>query len=138
MLAPHAEFTLVRASSAHRWQFFRRPIQGEGMSSESVVYYLNRQPDSDPVDETEWLFSALGQYTSAELRALLYVAQEPEFFELMRGLFALPDEIRSALQDFLTKTDPCATKIAVDADGRCILHRDALEPKARPPLKIVP
>ena len=46
------------------------------MSAESVVYYLNRPLASDPVDETEWLFSALGQFTGAELRELLYIAQE--------------------------------------------------------------
>jgi hypothetical protein len=59
------------------------------MSAESVVYYLNRVPESDPNDQTEWLLTALGQYTGAELRELLYVAEEPGFFELMRGLFAL-------------------------------------------------
>lgn len=107
------------------------------MSAESVIYYLRRQPDSDPIEEAEWLFSALGEYTGAELRELLYVAQEPEFFELMRSLFALSDESRSVLQDFLTKTDPRATKVSVDADGRCILHRETLEPKAKPPLKVV-
>ena len=64
----------------------------------SVIYYLNRAPANDPVDEAEWLFSALGQYTVAELRELLYVAQEPEFFELMRGVFALSDESRSVLR----------------------------------------
>ena len=74
------------------------------MSADSVVYYLNRAPANDPVDETEWLFSALGQYTVAELRELLYVAQEPEFFELMRGVFALSDESRSVLQKFLARS----------------------------------
>ena len=66
------------------------------MSAESVVYYLNRVPESDPNDQTEWLLTALGQYTGAELRELLYVAEEPGFFELMRGLFALSDESRHA------------------------------------------
>jgi hypothetical protein len=65
------------------------------MSAESVVYYLNRVPASDPNDQTEWLLTALGQYTDAELRELLYVAEEPGFFELMRGLFALSDESRA-------------------------------------------
>jgi hypothetical protein len=55
------------------------------MSAESFVYYLNRVPESDPNDQTEWLLTALGQYTGAELRELLYVAEEPGFFELMRG-----------------------------------------------------
>jgi hypothetical protein len=52
------------------------------MSAESVVYYLNRAPESDPNDQTEWLLTALGQYTGAELREFLYVAEEPGFFEL--------------------------------------------------------
>ena len=71
------------------------------MSAESVVYYLNRVPESDPNDQTEWLLTALGQYTGAELRELLYVAEEPGFFELIRGLFALSDENRAVLQQFL-------------------------------------
>jgi hypothetical protein len=95
------------------------------MSAESVIYYLNRQPDCEPVEDTEWLFSALGQFTGAELRELLYVAQEPEFFELMRGIFALSDESRAALQEFLAETDPRPTKVVVEADGRCVLSRTA-------------
>src|SRR5262245_44683262 len=79
---------------------------GESMSAESVIYYLNRLPVHDPVDETEWLFSALGQFTGAELRELLYIAQEPEFFETMRAVFALPEQSRSALQDFLQPPIP--------------------------------
>ena len=31
------------------------------MSAESVVYYLNRVPESDPTDQTEWLLTALGR-----------------------------------------------------------------------------
>ena len=73
------------------------------MSAESVIYYLNRTPAHDPAEDTEWLFSALGQYTGAELRELLYTAQEPDFFELMRGLFALPEHSRSVLLEFLTQ-----------------------------------
>jgi hypothetical protein len=76
------------------------------MSAESVVYYLNRVPESDPNDQTEWLLTALGQYTGAELRELLYVAEEPGFFELMRGLFALSDESRAVLQHFLETGHP--------------------------------
>jgi hypothetical protein len=45
-----------------------REVSGEEMSAESVVYYLNRVPESDPNDQTEWLVSALGRYTGAELR----------------------------------------------------------------------
>ena len=87
------------------------------MSAESVVYYLNRVPESDPNDQTEWLLTALGQYTGAELRELLYVAEEPGFFELMRGLFALSDESRAVLQQFLENGRPSAMKAAIDPNG---------------------
>ena len=84
------------------------------MSAESVVYYLNRAPESDPNDQTEWLLTALANYTGAELRELLYVAEEPGFFELMRGLFALPEESRAVLQHFLETGHASAMKAAVD------------------------
>ena len=48
------------------------------MSAESVVYYLNR-PEREPVEDTEWLFSALGQFTGAELRELLGFGRGKEF-----------------------------------------------------------
>src|SRR3954447_14435353 len=51
-----------------------------------------RPPESESSDAAERLFSALAQYSSAELLELLYVGQEPGFFQLMRGLFALPEE----------------------------------------------
>ena len=93
------------------------------MSAESVVYYLNRVPERDPNDQTEWLLTALGQYTGAELRELLYVAEEPGFFELMRGLFALSDESRAALQQFLETGRPAAMKAAIDPKGRLTLEQ---------------
>jgi hypothetical protein len=114
-----------------------RPSHGEKMSAESVIYYLNRPPQREPVEDTEWLFSALGQFTGAELRELLYVAQEPEFFEIMRGLFALSEESRSVLQGFLTNTDPRPAKALVDAEGRCVLSRNSSGEAERPPLKVV-
>jgi hypothetical protein len=107
------------------------------MSAESVIYYLNRQPDCEPVEDTEWLFAALGQFTGAELRELLYVAQEPEFFELMRGIFALPEEARASLQEFLAKTDPRPIKVIAEGDGRCVLSRTAPEGDGKLALKIV-
>ena len=106
------------------------------MSAESVIYYLKRPPANDPVDETEWLFSALGQFTGAELRELLYVAQEPEFFETMRAVFALPEHSRSVLQDFLASEDQHPVRAAIDSDGRCVLQRGAPQPH-KPQLKIV-
>lgn len=96
------------------------------MSAESVVYYLNRVPESDPNDQTEWLLTALGQYTGAELRELLYIAEEPGFFELMRALFALSDENRAVLQHFLETGLPQAMKAAIDPRGRLTIeHADS-------------
>ena len=108
------------------------------MSAESVIYYLKRPPAEEPVDETEWLFSALGQFTPAELRELLYVAQEPDFFETMRAVFALPEQSRSVLQEFLASGDPGPVSAAIEPDGRCVLQRGAApQPPPRPRLKIV-
>ena len=93
------------------------------MSAESVVYYLNRVPESDPNDQTEWLLTALGQYTGAELRELLYVAEEPGFFELMRGLFALSDETGPSCSTFSNRS-PAAMKAAIDPKGRLTIEHD--------------
>ena len=106
------------------------------MSAESVIYYLKRPPANDPVDETEWLFSALGEFTGAELRELLYIAQEPGFFETMRAVFAVPEHSRAVLQEFLASADPQSVRAAIDADGRCVLQRGAPQPQ-KPRLKIV-
>ena len=107
------------------------------MSAESVIYYLNRQPETEPVEDTEWLFSALGQFTGAELRELLYVAQEPQFFELIRGLFALPDESRAALLEFLANTDARPTRADVEGDERCVLSRIPPGTNGKTSLKVV-
>lgn len=107
------------------------------MSAESVVYYLNLPSANDPVDETEWLFSALGQFTGAELRELLYTAQEPDFFETMRAVFALPEQNRAALQDFLAAQDARPVSVTVEPGGRCVLQRGTPRPPAKPHLKIV-
>ena len=104
------------------------------MSAESVVYYLNRVPESDPNDQTEWLVTALGRYTGAELRELLYVAEEPGFFELMRALFSLSEESRSALQHYLETNHPPSIKAAIDPKGRLTLDHTNVEPR----LQIVP
>jgi nucleoid DNA-binding protein len=61
-----------------------------------------RLQSSDSFDQTDRLLSALGKYTSVELLELLYVGQEPGFFELARGLVALSDESRLVLQNFPT------------------------------------
>src|SRR6478609_9282632 len=101
------------------------------MSADSVIYYLNRAPANDPVDETEWLISALGQYTEAELRELLYVAEEPGFFELMRGVFALSDESRAVLQHFLETGHPPAMKVAIDPKDRLTIDHVDVEQRVK-------
>ena len=101
------------------------------MSAESVVYYLNRVPESDPNDQTEWLVTALGRFTGAELRELLYVAEEPGFFELMRALFALSDESRFALQHYLETGHPPAMKAAIDPKGRLTLDHVNVEQRVK-------
>jgi hypothetical protein len=101
------------------------------MSAESVVYYLNRVPESDPSDQTEWLLTALGRYTGAELRELLYVAEEPGFFDLMRGLFALSDENRALLQYFLESGHPESMKAAIDPKGRLTIEQVDAEPRIK-------
>ena len=106
-------------------------VPGDEMSAESVVYYLNRVPESDPNDQTEWLLTALAQYTGAELRELLYVAEEPGFFELMRGLFALSDESRAVLQHFLETGHPQAMEAAIDAKGRLTIEHANAEERVR-------
>ena len=73
----------------------------------------------------ERLFSALGRYTSAELLELLYVGEEPGFFELMHGIFGLSDESRLMLQNFLTARPSQKMAVSIDAEGRCILTPEA-------------
>ena len=97
------------------------------MTTESIVYDLDDSLDDDPIDETGRLFSALDRYTNAELIELLYTAEEPGFFEFMRGLFALPEESRLILQNFLTNANARTTTAAIDPEGRCILIPGPLE-----------
>jgi hypothetical protein len=100
---------------------------GVTMTAELIMFDRYRSAESEPVDATDRLFSALGQYTSAELLELLYVAQEPEFFELMRGLFALPDESRLVLQKFLATAAHRETTGEIDPEGRLILRHTPFE-----------
>ena len=91
----------------------------------AIIYNFDRSSEGSSVDETERLFSALERYTIAELLELLYVGEEPGFFELMRGLFALSDENRLILQKFLAAAPLPTTTVAIDPEGRCILtHRE--------------
>jgi hypothetical protein len=97
------------------------------MTAEVIIFDLNRSTQSDSSDETDRLLSALGRYTNAELLELLYVGEEPGFFELMRGLFALPDETRLILQNFLATAVHRKTAATIDAEGRFILHHRTRE-----------
>jgi hypothetical protein len=72
----------------------------------AAIYNFDRSGGSEPIDETERLFSVLGRYTSAELLELPYVEEEPGFFELMRRLSGLCDTSRLMLQNFLAAIPP--------------------------------
>jgi hypothetical protein len=98
----------------------------------AVIYNFDRSVESDSTDETERLFSALGRYTSAELLELLYVGEEPGFFELMRGLFGISDESRLILQNFLAALHSQQMTVTIDREGRCILAHEAMPPRANP------
>ena len=97
------------------------------MTAELIVFEPNRSIRSDPFDQTDRLLSALGEYTSAELLELLYVGQEPGFFELVRGLFALPEESRLELQNFLANAPRRGTTGAIDPQGRFVLRHRTLD-----------
>jgi hypothetical protein len=91
----------------------------------AVIYNFNRPVEADTTDdEAERLFSALSRYTRAELLELLYVGEEPGFFELMRGLFALSDEGRMALQNFLVASANGKTTVSLDRQGRLTLAHE--------------
>jgi hypothetical protein len=98
----------------------------------AVIYNFERVRGSDSTDETERLLSALGRYTRAELLELLYVGEEPGFFDLMRGLFGLSEESRSVLQDFLAALHTQRTTVTIDQEGRCVLTREAAPPPGIP------
>jgi hypothetical protein len=100
----------------------------------AVIYNFHRPVESASIDETERLFSALGRYTSAELLELLYVGEEPGFFELMRGLFGLSDESRLILQNFLAAMPTHSMTVEIDPQGRCVIAPDT-PPKRENPLK---
>jgi hypothetical protein len=87
----------------------------------AIIYNFDRSDKGGSVDESERLFSALGRYTIAELLELLYLGEEPGFFELMRGLFGLSDESRSILRDFLAALPQQTITAAIDPEGRCVL-----------------
>lgn len=82
----------------------------------AIIYNFDRSAKTGPADETERLFAALGRYTTSELLELLYVGEEPGFFDLMRAIFGLSDEARFVLQNFLASAP--AQKIAAETDRR--------------------
>lgn len=92
----------------------------------AVIYNFSRPVKADTTDDAaERLFSALSRYTRAELLELLYVGEEPGFFELMRGLFGLSDEGRMALQNFLADSANRQTTVSVDRQGRLMLAHES-------------
>ena len=103
----------------------------------AVIYQFARASEVEPTDETERLLAALRRYSSAELLELLYVGEEHGFFELMRGLFALPDESRLILQDFLTMAGGQQMAVEIDEQGRCILAPQSAPRQDNPTPSIV-
>jgi len=103
-----------------------RDASGETMSA--IIYNFDRSSaESNSTDESERLFSALGRYTIPELLELLYVGEEPDFFELIRALYALSDDNRLILQQFLEAAPHQTVTAAIDPKGRCVLAVEASE-----------
>ena len=98
----------------------------------AVIYQFERSGESDPIDESERLLAALGRYTIAELLELLYIGEEPGFFELIHGLFGLSDESRLILQNFLAATPPDGMTASIDRQGRFILANGTPERRENP------
>ena len=95
-------------------------IASIGGNMTAIIYNFDRWAKDEAVDETERLFSALERYTTPQLLELLYIGEEPGFFELVRGLFGLSDDNRLILQKFLSEMSPHTT-VTIDAAGRCVL-----------------
>lgn len=87
----------------------------------AIIYKFVRPNEESSDDETERLFSALGRFTVAELLELLYVGEEPDFFDLMRGVFGLSDRSRQILQKFLAAGPHQTITAAFDEEGKCVL-----------------
>jgi len=87
----------------------------------AIIYNFDRSAKAAPVDETERLLEALGRYTAAELLELLYIGEEPGFFELMRCIFGLSDETRSRLQKFLKTANSQTIAAEVGRQGSSVL-----------------
>jgi len=109
-----------------------REHRGKNMTA--IIYNFDRWAEDDSVDETERLFSALERYTTAQLLELLYVGEEPGFFELVHGLFGLSDDSSMILQKFLSEMPPHTT-VTIDPEGRCVLTPGTVERKS--PVKVI-
>ncbi len=103
----------------------------------AMIYHFARANEAEPTDETDRLLDALRRYSSAELLELLYVGEEQGFFELIRGLFALSDESRLILQEFLTVAAGRPVAVEMDQEGRCILVPEAAPHQDSPAPSIV-
>jgi hypothetical protein len=90
-----------------------------------------RPTSSDSFAQTDRLLAALGEYSSQELLELLYIGQEPGFFELARRLLALSDESRLALQNFLanTATGNKAKLVAFSEGSQLVLQNFPINPE---------
>src|SRR6195256_3522836 len=101
------------------------------MTAELIIFDPDRSIRTESFDQTDRLLSALGEYTSAELLELLYVGQKPGFFELVRGLFALSDESRLALQNFLinSETGNKAKLFTLPDESRLVLQNFPINPE---------
>jgi hypothetical protein len=96
------------------------------MTAELILLDRYRSREPEPVDATDSLVSALRQYSYAELHELLYVGQEPDFFELMRSVFALPEESRRTLHRFLAHAAHHTTTGRIDEEGSLVLKHTPL------------
>jgi len=95
----------------------------------AVIYNFDRSAKAGPADDTERLLAALGRYTTAELLELLYIGEEPGFFELMRSIFGLSDETRWVLQNFLKAKASQTISAEVGQPGRGVLTLRARGPE---------
>ena len=92
----------------------------------AIIYNFDRWAENDSVDETERLFSALERYTTAQLLELLYVGEEPGFFERPRVLRAFCQASCLSVATFLSEMPP-QTTVTIDANGRCVLTPGTFE-----------
>jgi len=108
----------------------QRRSRSIGGNMTAIIYNFDRWAENDSVDETERLFAALERYNTAQLLELLYVGEEPGFFELVHGLFGLSDDSRLILQKFLSEMPPHTT-VTIDPAGRCVLTPGLSNGKSR-------